>query len=93
MLDMDGGFTYSNVIKLRCSAGQNNVFVYPNPAGDALHLAAGAAQKLTVYNIQGLPVLTRQIAAGNTTLDIQALAYGTYYLHLDGQQIRFVKSH
>lgn len=92
MTDVDGSFTYSNVVSVFFNDVNSNAALYPNPAYDELHIRSAAAQTISVYNSLGQVVLTQDIGQGSAVLDIRALKDGTYYLSLNGQQMKFVKN-
>jgi hypothetical protein len=92
MEDMDGHFTYSNVISIFFDDVKSNAVLYPNPAYDELHIHSAAAQTISVYNGLGQVILKQTITQGSTILDIRTLKKGLYYLSLDGQQMKFVKN-
>lgn len=63
--------------------GERGLFVYPNPAGDVLHVthvATGA--ELSVYNMQGQKVLTMVCGADTVVVNISALPVGLYVVKM-----------
>lgn len=73
--------------------------LYPNPATDVLQvqLRYSGAKTASVIDMSGKRVKTIQLPAANAftylkiTVDISALAPGSYFLEMDGQQVKFVK--
>lgn len=56
--------------------------LYPNPAKDILHIEAPAGKyQYTVYSVNGTRLISGDIPANNS-IDISALAPGSYFIHL-----------
>lgn len=59
--------------------------VYPNPASNEVfvsNLEAGANNQLTVYNIQGVPVMRMNTSSGTARLNISKLSAGAYIVRV-----------
>lgn len=95
MIDVDGSFTYSKVVRI--NAGKKyTVVVYPNPASDKLFV-----QNINKYNtgqiidITGKIIQEFTIVPNDEQVTIDRLKNGVYYLKLiskeDVQTVRFVK--
>ncbi len=99
-VDIDGRFTYSQVVLVKISAsGKAMFFVYPNPAAKQLVVQHGnpnSVAHLTVYNFQGQKMSTISAnGSGQTTIDVSRLTPGNYVIEYrsDSEIIRekFVK--
>lgn len=100
--DMDGHFTYSNVLELTFGTARLVARIYPNPASSLAWLVIDADEKesvrCTVIDQMGRTVLQKSIqlnAGGNqVALETTGLAGGTYLLLLKGdhmdQQLKLV---
>ncbi|MCD6010533.1 MAG: C-terminal target protein [Flavipsychrobacter sp.] len=65
--------------------GAGVVNIYPNPATDVLNIAAGAKiTNVTISNVLGQAVYTREGSAEKVTVDISSLPSGSYYVILKG---------
>lgn len=75
------GYATMNVSNL-----QNNVIkLYPNPANKYLNIdiaQANIASSIEVFNVQATSVLKERIESGNTKLNVQHLAKGTYIVKI-----------
>lgn len=63
---------------------------YPNPANNVLYLeSVHNIESATLYNLLGQTVLTKEVNAGNTQLNLSGLEVGTYILQatINGQVI------
>jgi hypothetical protein len=56
----------------------NDIQIYPNPAKLNLNLSAKNNGTLSIIDLSGRIVLTKQVYAGNTTIDISNLKQGLY---------------
>ncbi len=62
------------------TSNNNEVWFYPNPAKNQLHLQLGEdVQRITIYSVSGEIVLTGQFDR-NETIDISAYANGVYFI-------------
>jgi hypothetical protein len=106
VVDLDGTFSYSNVINIPVGEAVVNNFtrVYPNPTGGLLNVEIQSTEtydtKVTVYDVVGKKVLDRvsNLNKGLNTLqfDFSQLANGSYILQFadrDGRvhSTKFVK--
>ncbi|MCR4829665.1 MAG: leucine-rich repeat protein [Bacteroidales bacterium] len=70
------------------------IIVYPNPATDRLTLQVSeGCRSVELVNALGKTVLSKEIATGNTDIDVSSLERGIYFLRLqtiDGMLIRKV---
>jgi len=82
MVDIDGKFTYSKIISVQC--GKDNVLsVYPNPATNAITLTGTKTNdRVQVIGMDGRTVLNLLATEGNTQLNIENLASGTYQIRV-----------
>ena len=65
------------------------VHVYPNPAGDVLHIEFPGADEygITVLTVTGQVVLgERHVGGGSRTLDISTLKGGVYFLKIEDSE-------
>ena len=89
IIDNDGNFTYSNIIKLTNGAGPL-VYIYPNPVVDKLSISLSGLQagqyNFTVYDVAGKAQLknTYAITEGSQSLSIpvQRIARGMYIIKI-----------
>lgn len=103
MIDIDGHFTYSNVITMNISASKTSLKLYPNPAKSILNLKIISEKpeniKLKITDALGKSVYQKIVSvnAGDNSriINIQNLSAGTYYLNVNQngriEKIGFVK--
>ncbi len=88
MIDLDGTYTYSNVVKInRTKSEVNNVF--PNPSKGTINIVTATADKqlITIYNSLGLTVGQVNTKDNFTQLDISSYATGVYFVQFENGQI------
>jgi hypothetical protein len=94
MVDLDGKYTYSQVVKVY-NSNEGSVSIYPNPTSGTLNIKISnlqSASSLTILNTFGQPVLSTSISQYSTNLDISSLAVGNYFVRFNnGDIIKFVK--
>lgn len=101
-VDLDGSFTFSQVISLRADL-KPAVTAFPNPVKSRLNLSVtiSSPEKLQIVVIDNagrrLNQFNRDLSAGTTNipLDLQRLANGVYYIEVKGEginkRIKFLK--
>ena len=101
--DVDGNFTYSNVIRLPIEKNRNLFLFYPNPVTSGASLIVNIDNpeqvRESIIDNSGRIVKQRQLnlLSGATflSIDLSMLAKGTYYLQLKGnavnEKMKFVK--
>jgi hypothetical protein len=86
MVDIDGRYTVSHVIKLsRIDDGQTEIKVFPNPAAGFLTVSMSFAQKMELKILNNTGQLIRQLqlsAQNNHTINTSNLPAGFYFLQL-----------
>lgn len=101
-VDVDGKFTYSNVVALNFSLNEKNqLLIYPNPVADHLKFSYSAgANKITaeIYDMQGKKVMEKSFSANEaTSIEVGHLKTGLYVLKIittgteNTVQARFMK--
>ena len=101
MIDIDGEFTYSNIVVVNYNTSTNLFKIFPNPANNILNVMIYGTNEnatLQIMDMTGRKIREQQINLnGNTffSIDISNLAKGTYNLLLKSgsmnEQKKFVK--
>lgn len=79
--DADGRSSYSKIISLVNNGRDKQLLVYPVPVSDGkLNILLQEATTITLYNNAGILVLSKQLPAGNSLLELGRLPKGTYHL-------------
>ncbi|MCX6318810.1 MAG: T9SS type A sorting domain-containing protein [Bacteroidetes bacterium] len=87
MIDKDGRIKYSGVIRVYINCKETKVFIYPNPVQeDRLYISLTGEETMataSLYSLTGQLVLNRNIRTGTSSLDVSALAGGSYILKIE----------
>jgi hypothetical protein len=93
--DIDGCALITNVNELSITP---RIFIYPNPATDKITIEASSAHsqsQLSIMNLNGQELITRQITQPKTQLDISSLPSGVYFVRVTNDRTvtvgKFVK--
>ena len=98
-VDIDGKFTYSEIVKLWFDKATGSLSIYPNPATNIVNIKYESNREtavINVYDAAGKWVkLYRLPASSNLSLNVSELAPGTYTIHIsdgvDSQTGKLVK--
>ncbi len=91
-VDIDGSFTYSNIIKVMFESFGDAVNIYPNPAKNNIQFDYVSKQKtilVNLFDVQGRLIKTTTLAnVQPLKLNIENIANGKYIIQLsDGEKI------
>ncbi|GEM_PF-1425832 len=93
--NIEGSTEYSDVVKAFVKEEQTFVEIYPNPAGNAIHVVTLKSGKVMISGLNGTSTLQSAVNSGVNTIDISKLPSGLYLLQVnEGGQVysrRFVK--
>ncbi|MGN0237081.1 MAG: T9SS type A sorting domain-containing protein [Lepagella sp.] len=89
VLDLEGNTSNINEVAMK----QVKAAVYPNPVADELHVdlpytADEMKTTMTLYNMQGMPVVTKNVCNQSNVIDVRGLAEGIYVLDVNAQGTR-----
>ncbi|MEO6456348.1 MAG: T9SS type A sorting domain-containing protein [Ginsengibacter sp.] len=95
IIDQDGSFTYSNVVRLQLSP-KSTVSLYPVPASESITIQTANEQykntSLTITDNSGRIVLKQLLQSNRQSINISRLANGIYYVtFIDGTIRKFQK--
>ena len=92
MVDTDGSFTYSNIIKINNANNQlNSITIYPNPVKNVLSLKSIAVTDALLTNSLGQIIKNIKIVAGTINIDVSTLAKGLYFIKTKNESVSFLK--
>jgi hypothetical protein len=94
MNELDGSYSYSQIVKVQGDFSKNLLVVYPNPVQNELNLqwqiAPTTTQKYAIYNSTG--VLIKTVETPLQKIDTSKMTSGTYFIRTENQQLlKFVK--
>ncbi len=93
-IDYDGNYSYSDIVSVSRDDRKEGVKLFPNPANETLFLNIDAESRVTITDVLGNQqnVLISKSNLSFTSLDIAHLSSGVYYIEIDNDQKKEVKS-
>ncbi len=86
MIDKDGLYKYSGVLRVNINCNTTKAAVFPNPVQNGkLYISltgSGRFTEATLQSLSGQVLLRSKIATGTTYLDVSAFADGIYLLNI-----------
>ncbi len=88
MVDIDGKFKYSNIIKLN-NTTTSRLAVFPNPSSGVITISGTSSKgQVRLLNRDGKVLISKNVTAQSQTMDINLLAKGIYILqYIDGKKV------
>ena len=81
MIDLDGSFVFSNIIKLSSNSSGKQFLIYPNPAKDQLTLSGLQGKgSVEIVTIEGKILQEINVTAQTQTINTGNLAKGVYLI-------------
>ena len=92
--DINGLIGCSTISTIENEGSQINSKVYPNPFGDQLTIETNFtnAKEFNIYSVHGELLLTGQLTANVSTIDLSSLAPNVYILKAENLTIRLIKT-
>ena len=92
MIDIDGSFSYSNIIPLILDCNLGSVIVYPNPVHDVLNInvtnSNDNSTNANLYDLDGRLVLAKKLISGTNLIDMKRFPGGLYLLELNNNGVK-----
>ena len=89
MIDIDGVFTYSEVVPVRLNNNFSNALLYPNPTAGLLNIrfstAISSNTQLVLTDVTGRTIMTTTVRKGalNMEVNLQPLPNGRYFIKIN----------
>ncbi len=87
---------YEDLTSVEDNTNLENLFIYPNPAGDFINISIDndadlLAREVQILDLLGLVVSKQELTDGNNRIDISNLPRGTYFIKVGDRVEKFVK--
>ena len=69
----------------------SGIRIFPNPGHKTLYIASPEDHALVIMDAQGKMLYDRLLTKGLNTIDTEAFAPGLYIIHINGQQVKWLK--
>ena len=89
MVDKDGRFSFSGIIKL-VQNQSNKLSVFPNPAKDFITINSGRKQTAVITNTIGKVMSVLQLVNGSQSISTITWAHGIYFIKTTEEVIKLV---
>jgi hypothetical protein len=71
-------------VSIATFSGQDGIRIYPNPTSGRISVLSAANQTISVYNVLGEKVLSRNVKHQVEIIDLSSLDNGTYIIRIEG---------
>ncbi len=97
ILDNDGQWVYTSVVKISAESVKNSIYLYPNPTSGIINLyvpvMADVQVQMRVIDMSGKIVKSKQVSLKSGvqefSVDLSSLPNGTYRVMLDGKGLKW----
>lgn len=89
-----GRLVWSNDVNGLTHVEQETIALYPNPVNDELNISVPQSCSAEIHNLQGQLVRSLELTTGTTTISVEELPVGMYFIQVQGvpfNSIRFIK--
>jgi hypothetical protein len=86
-VDVDGSYTYSQIVTVFDKTRVNDISVYPNPANSFVYIK-GLSHEAALYDIFGNKIMNIPM---NGMIDLTELPIGIYIIKTESESIKLVK--
>jgi len=97
-VDFDGKFKYSDIAFVNVSTNKVDINIFPNPTRDILYLEISEFNLINstkidcvIFDIYGNEVVRNNISTQKTSINLQPLSKGAYYVQLNTGNYTFMK--
>lgn len=91
MVDRDGEFKYSNIVRINNIMEAIKLSVFPNPATDLITITSNKQQELFIKNINGQGIKKILLINGSQTVNISTWPSGIYFIKNEETTVKFIK--
>jgi hypothetical protein len=91
MMDIDGKFTYSPVVRIFARETGSSISVFPNPTSDFLTINNKETEEIAILSSTGQLMKRFKIVHGSVTVNIADLRPGIYILKAGDEVTKFAK--
>jgi hypothetical protein len=91
MVDLDGRYQYSNIVRINNNSAQANPSVFPVPADKFITILNDKEQEAIIINNTGRLIKKILLTRGSQTINIAACNPGIYFIKTGEGVIKFIK--
>jgi len=91
MVDQDGKFTYSKIVRINTDITETKLSVFPNPADDYITISSNQKQQAIITDISGRQIKNINLVNGSQLVNIADLNPGMYILRTSDGAVKFIR--
>jgi hypothetical protein len=91
IIDHNGMFKYSSIIRLSNTSLSQGLSIFPNPAGETVAISSDEKQDVVITNSNGQVMQKISLIKGSQTIYIGRLAAGIYFMRGETAVIKLIK--
>jgi hypothetical protein len=91
MVDIDGRFVYSNILRITNNGSAIKLSVAPNPASKFITITSDDRQEAYISNAAGQLIKKISLISGSQTVDVSTWEKGVYFIKTETDVMKFVK--
>lgn len=91
MVDIDGKYQYSNIVRINNNLADVKLSVFPNPANNFIAITSNKQQEAFITNAGGQSIKNILLICGSQTVNIAAWNPGVYFIKTEEGLMKFIK--
>lgn len=91
IMDKDGKYQYSNIVRTDNNVSSVKLSLFPNPATDFITISSNQKQEVCITNSTGLTIQNYHLISGNQTINISSWPSGIYFIKTESEVVKFIK--
>lgn len=91
MVDQDGKYRYSAILKVYTEKSRTPLAAYPSPADHMVTIISNSSQTATIYNLTGKVIFRKNLIAGSQIIDVSGLQSGLYIMKGKEGVVKIIK--
>ena len=91
MIDLDGKYQYTNIVRINNNAAEAKLSVFPNPSASSITIINNSKQEGFITNNIGQRIKSISLINGNQTVNINRWPSGIYFIKTAEEVVKFIK--
>ena len=91
MIDLDGKYQYTNIVRINNNAAEAKLSVFPNPSASSITIINNSKQEGFITNNIGQRIKSISLINGNQTVNINSWPSGIYFIKTAEEVVKFIK--
>ena len=91
MIDKDGKFQYSNIVRIDTKENTESLSVFPNPTSNYITITSSIHQQAVITNVTGQQIKKIDLIPGAQTVNVESWKPGIYVIKTNEEAQKFIK--